>query len=140
LTVHEASETLRRVIAPIQRLISVAILSLWLAPAAAALGVGIHLAVEHHHPQALEHRQDIADLARLATHGHHHDLETAPDHRHLARLDGQAPSFRTRLDAVAVLPQAPSPRVAPVELASVSGSQRRGPPRAVLTANCSLLL
>ncbi len=124
----------------LHRLISAAILLGWLAPCVGALGVGLHLASEHHGGYGLEHEREIADLVEAATHGHHHDLETAPDHHHEARFDGQTPELRHALSVVAVLPGTPAISMTRVGRSSDGRSRRRGSPTPLFTATCSLLL
>ena len=140
LTNRGASVTVPPVSAPRKRLVTVAILLGWLAPSAFALGVGLHLTVEHHGPHGASHEHELADLARAVTHGHHHDLEAMPDHDHDARFDGQAripgpgPAF------AAVLPASALPPETLAEGSRFDGSSRRGPPTPLFVSHCSLLL
>ena len=112
----------------------------WLAPGAFALGVGLHLAVEHHGSHGAGHEHDLADLARSATHGHHHEHEAVPDHGHDATLAAQAGVPRPGLWAVAVLPTWPSPSVTLAEGSRFDDWSRRGLPTPLFFAHCSLLL
>jgi hypothetical protein len=50
----------------------------WQAPALAAVSIGIHLASDGH-----AHHELAIELALAATHGHHHEVATAP-HDHSA--------------------------------------------------------
>ena len=140
LTNRGASVTVPAVSAPLKRLVTVAILLGWLAPSAFALGVGLHLTVEHHGPHGASHEHELADLARAATHGHHHDREAAPDHSHGATFDAPAGIHRPGLSAVAVVALPSSPAVTLAEGSRFDDWSRRGPPTPLFFAHCSLLL
>lgn len=125
--------------APLHRLLSYVVLLAWMAPSLGALSAGLHLAIEHHGPHGAEHVRAITDLAGAATHGHHHDLDTAPHHGHEATSGGSVSLPRP---AASLLTALPSPGVSagsdgrwPLDRAS-----RRGPPGPLLMAYCSLLL
>ena len=126
--------------ASFKRLVSVAILLGWLAPSAFALGAGLHLTVEHHGPHGASHEHELADLARAATHGHHHDLGAAPDHDHDATFDGQTRVPDSGPSFAAVVPTSPSPPATLAEGSRFDGSSRRGPPAPLFVSHCSLLL
>ena len=140
LTVRGASDTVQRVSAAGKRLVTVAILLGWTAPSAAALGVGLHLAAGHHGDHGMQHEHELADLARAATHGHHHDLGSAPDHDHDATLEGQARAPVAGPSFAALLPTSPLPPATLAEGSRFDGSSRRGPPTPLFCAHCSLLL
>lgn len=128
-----------------QRLFSVLILAFWMAPSAMALGLGLHMALdahavlEHQHHEA-EHTQALADLARAAEHGHHHDAEAVPDHEHEALVDGVSPVSRSGADLIATLPLPRSLGTSTAERSRPERPSRRGPPTPLFTANCSLLI
>lgn len=125
---------------PVLLRLSPVVLLLWMAPSVGALAVGVHLAVDHHDPHDAEREGEISDLARAATHGHHHEDELASSHEHDARLGGVAPVPRRAPSMVAVLP---SPAGATAALSVRPRSDRtlrRGPPGPLFTAHCSLLL
>lgn len=126
-----------------KRLISALIVASWLAPSVGALGVGLHLALDHRHhhvPGDGEHARELTDLLRTVAHGHHHDAEAIPDHAHEARLDGRAPAIRPAAASAAALvspacaPAAPSPRT------GLDAHPRRAPPPPLFTTHCALLL
>ena len=125
---------------PLKRLVVVAILLGWQAPGALALGVGLHLAVGHHGPLGASHEDELADLARAATHGHHHDHEAVPDHGHAATLDAHAGLPRLGMSSVAVLAMPPSPSMTLAEGLPFDAASRRGPPPALFRTHCALLL
>ena len=131
---------MRRVSAAGKRLVTVAILLGWTAPGAFALGVGLHLAAEHHGPHGAAHEHELADLVRAATHGHHHDLEAAPDHGHDATLEGQARAPVTSPSFAAVLSTSPLPQATLAAASLFDAVSRRGPPTPLFFAHCSLLL
>lgn len=125
---------------PTRRLLSLHILALWMAPSAGALGVGLHVVLDHHgHPET-EHPLGLSELARAAVHGHHHDAEPAPEHRHETIVDGASPVLRTSLSPIAILPAPGSPGTAPTDPSSLDRPSKRGPPTPLFTACCSLLL
>lgn len=122
------------------RLLSVLILALWVAPSVMALGVGLHAVLDDHHHHEAEHTHALADLARAAEHGHHHETQAAPDHEHEAIVDGASGVSRMSPQLVAMLPLPFSPATSLAERARPDRPSRRGPPTPLFTANCSLLI
>ncbi len=122
------------------RIVAVLILACWMSPGVGALGVGLHLALDHHGSHGAEHGLETSDLVQAAAHGHHHDAQAVPDHDHDARVDGSALALRPSASSVAVLPAATCPEVALAGRPRSDGSPRRGPPVPLFTAHCSLLL
>ena len=155
MTALRDSETLLAMRSPMHRLIAIAILLGWLAPSISALGVGLHVLSEHHGPHGIEphgahgvephgphgieHQQEVADLMRIATHGHHHELDTA-DHDHDAWLGGQAPVRLGGLSLLAVFPARLSVPSSLAECSMLDRPRRRGPPIPLFTTHCTLLL
>lgn len=106
------------------------------------LGLGMHLALEHHDgPHGEDHGLEIVALARAATHGHPHDAAAAPDHDHASIVNGSVLAQRPGAHAVAVfaIPAAPAPATR-AERFPLVRSSRGGPPVPLFTAHCSLLL
>lgn len=124
--------------APFHRLLSLAVLLFWMAPSLGASITALHVALDHHGAHGTEHAEAIANLARAATHGHHHDL-TAPEHEHEASLTPPAPLPRPVV-SVAVALSAPLALSGQDERSRLELSSRRGPPEALFTTHCSLLL
>lgn len=115
------------------RLAALLALVSWIAPVAATLSVGLHLALHHDHPG--EH---TAELALAAVHGHAHELAEA-EHEHEARLAGAPPG---------PLPPGPGviaagPEAVPLRsqaTAAPSASAARPPPPELFTTHCAWLL
>lgn len=126
--------------APLLSRLSPVVLLLWMAPSAGALAVGVHIALDHRGAHDAERQREISELARAATHGHHHDVDVGPHHEHDARLGGVAQVPR----------RGPSPIAAFPSLGAVTGAlagrtrpdniPRRAPPAPLFAAHCSLLL
>ena len=126
--------------AQVHRLLPAVVLVLWMAPSLGALGIAVHLALDHHGPHDAGHAEEISELARTATHGHHHDLAAGTDHEHEARVDEPAPAIKPGSSPVAVLP-APAPaRPSLAEPARRDVPPRRPPPDPLFATHCSLLL
>ena len=123
-----------------QRLGALLVIALWAMPAASAMAVSLHVALDHH---ALDHHQHgeesghaTADLL-AAAHGHQHP-EVVPDHEHSA----------TSSEATAVLRVVPGD--APIgTLANFEArtpdtlrplDSRADPPERLFYTHCSLLL
>ncbi len=126
----------------LKRLVAVSILVGWQVPGVFALGVGLILAGQHQGTHAGEPEHDmaaLADLARSATHGHHHDHEAVPDHSHDATLDARVEVPLPGLSAIGVLAVPASPQPAHAEEAPFDAASRRGPPTLFRT-HCALLL
>lgn len=127
--------------APAQRFVSALVLVLWTAPGLSALGLAVHLALDHHHgPHDAGHAEEVAELARAATHGHRHDLDAGADHEHEARVESSAPAVRSVSPPVAVLPSFASAAAPPTERGVLYGASRRAPPAPLFATHCSLLL
>ncbi|HVS02930.1 MAG TPA: hypothetical protein VMT16_09180 [Thermoanaerobaculia bacterium] len=124
--------------APLHRLLSIAALLLWMAPSVAASTTALHVALDHHGAHDSAHAEEIADLVRAVTHGHHHDL-TAPEHEHEASLRGPGTLPKPIASTAVAVPSPPALSV-PDERSLLETSSRRGPPRALFTTHCSLLL
>ena len=128
----------RGVRAPLHRLLCLAALVLWMAPSVAASSSALHVALDHHGAHGGEHAEAIADLVRAATHGHHHDL-MAPEHEHEASLRAPGPLPKP-VACAAIAVSAPLTVSVPGERSRLETGSRRGPPRALFTTHCSLLL
>ena len=114
-----------------------------MAPSVGALGAGLHLALEHRgshgHEHGHDHEDGIAELVRTASHGHHHEVDTAPDHDHEARVGSTAPLPRRGPTTASALP-APPVGTGLEGASALDHVSRRGPPEPLFTAHCSLLL
>lgn len=124
----------------IQRVLSAVVLLAWTTPGVGAVGLYVHLAVDHQGAHDGDHDSEISDLLRAATHGHHHEAEAAPRHEHDVRLGAPAPVVRSVSLLVAVLPAWESPPTRLSARALLDGSPRRAPPDPLFAAHCSLLL
>ncbi len=122
---------------PLKRVVAVAILLGCQTPGAFAVTAGLDLAT---HLFASGHEHDTADLARSATHGHHHDDEVVPDHDHDVTLDSEAGVQRPGPSATAVLALPSSAFVTPGEGTPYEAASRRGPPPLLFRSHCALLL
>ena len=122
---------------PLKRLVAVAVLLGCQTPGAFAVVAGLDLAAHFFAPG---HEHDLADLARSATHGHHHDDEVVPDHDHDATLDAQEGVQRPAPAAVAVLAAPSSASVTLAEGSPFDAASRRGPPPLLFRSHCALLL
>ncbi len=120
------------------RILAALLLAVWLAPAASALAVGLHLALEHHEHEGRSH--DLADLARAAAHGHHHPPSAEADHDHELLVHGRVPATKPGSGPAAVLPPTLCLGDALAERSGLESPRRRGPPLPLFTAHCSLLL
>lgn len=140
LTVALGPETMPAVRAQVHRLLPVVVLGLWMAPSLGALGVAVHLALDHHGPHDAGHAEEISELARTATHGHHHDLEAGSDHEHEARVDEPAPAIKPGSSPVGVISSPASARPSLAEPARPEVPPRRPPPGPLFASHCSLLL
>lgn len=118
----------------------VLVLLSWMAPAVGALGVSLHVALDHHGSHDGEPPATLPELARTADHEHHHDLAAEADHQHEARLEEPAPALRPIVYSVAVLPAPAVVEAIPAEPACLGSSPRRAPPDPLFTVHCSLLL
>lgn len=113
-----------------------------MAPNVGALGLGMHLAVVDHHDveHGADHWMDLSDLARAATHCHHHETEAAPEHDHDSLVDGSTPKLRLSAQWAGVLALHTPVLNAPADRVPVDRCHRRGPPTSLFTAHCSLLI
>jgi hypothetical protein len=109
-----------------------------MAPSLGAASAALHVALDHHGAHGAEHAEEIANLARAATHGHPHDL-TAPEHEHEASLTAPAPLPKP-VASVAVALSGPLALSGADERSRLELSSRHGPPKALFTTHCSLLL
>jgi hypothetical protein len=109
-----------------------------MAPSLGAASTALHVALDHHGAHGAEHAEEIANLARAATHGHPHDF-TAPEHEHEAFLAASVPLPKPVVSVAFALsaPLAPS---GPDARSRLELSSRHGPPKALFTTHCSLLL
>lgn len=138
LTAGRCSGRIRFVRCTLHRLLSLAVLLAWAAPSLASAGAALHVALDHREAHDAEHAEEIADLLRAATHGHHHDL-AAPEHEHEAFLVAPVPLPKP-VAAVAAPHSAPLVALTPFERSRVELRSRHGPPTALFTTHCSLLL
>jgi hypothetical protein len=122
--------------APIHRLLSLAILLLWMAPGVGSLALAAHLLLDHHHEPGGAHIE-LADLLEAASHGHHH-ADAASDHEHPVRADGSTAIHRLSATPAAL----PIRWTAPVHrpAAHREGLRRPKPPELLFTLHCALLL
>ena len=118
-----------------QRLGALLVVAVWTVPAAGAMALSLHVALDHHHQgEAGEHT--AADLL-AAAHGHRHP-EVVPAHEHSATF-AEAPSC---LEA--------APGLAPIAVQSIRTARtpdvlrlidsRASPPERLFSTNCSLRL
>ena len=124
----------------VHRCLVAIVLLAWMAPGVGALGISLHLALDHHGHHGAEHELAVADLLGAAAHGHHHDADATPDHEHDARVSGSAVAPHLGASFVAVLPSAPADPTQGTEGPRPERALRRGPPAPLFTAHCSLLL
>ncbi len=114
------------------------ILALWMAPTVGAVAVGVHVLYEHHDHDT-GHAVDLADLARSAEHGHHHESEAVPDHEHHL-VFAPSPSVLVQGNAAAAgaiainRPEFLTAYTLPVQ------RSRWGPPASLFTTHCALLI
>lgn len=118
-----------------QRLRVLLVVALWAMPAASAMALSLHVALDHHHHGDDSHHA-TADLLAVA-HGHRHS-QVVPDHEHSA----------TSTEAAAVLRVVPAD--APIGTLSSFETRtpdtlrpldsRADPPERLFTTHCSLLL
>ncbi len=104
----------------------------WLAPAVGMLGIVVHDDHDEH-----GHHELALELAKAATHGHHHEAAT-PAHDHSA-VRPAAPAAAT--PGVCTAPLAPLTVGPPTP--AVSGLERRPPPTGsppLFRSHCALLL
>ena len=111
------------------------VLVLWAMPAASAMALSLHVALDHHHHGDASHHA-AADLL-AAAHGHQH-REIVPDHEHSA-ISPAAPTC-----APAVWGDAPMGALARPEARSADSlrrvDSRAGPPDRLFYDHCSLRL
>ena len=131
------SVTVFSVSTPLKRVVAVVILLGCQTPGAFAVTAGLDLAT---HLFASGHEHDTADLARSATHGHHHDDEVVPDHDHDVTLDSEAGVQRPGPSATAVLALTSTGSLTHAEGTPYEAASRRGPPRLLFRSHCALLL
>ena len=122
---------------PLKRVVAVAILLGCQTPGAFALTAGLDLAA---HFFASEHEHDTAELARSATHGHHHDDEAVPDHDHDVTMDSEAGVRPPDPSATAVVAPPSSASLSFAEGTPYDAASRRGPPAPLFRSHCALLL
>ncbi len=123
---------------PFKRVVAVAVLLGCQTPGAFAFTAALDLAA---HFFASGHEHDTAELARSATHGHHHDDEVVPDHDHHVTLDLETGGQRPDPSATAVLALPSSASLTLAEGSPYNAASRRGPPPTPLFRNhCALLL
>lgn len=121
------------------RLLIAFILAFWMSPSLGALGLGLHVILDHHHDET-EHSHGASDLAQMALHGHHHDTEATPDHDHHLMVDGAVPLLRTHSSSPAMLPLLAPQGSFPVEASSCTCSTRPGATCPLFRTHCSLLI
>lgn len=126
-----------RVSTPLKRVVAVAVLLGCQTPGAFALTAGLDLAA---HFFASEHEHDTAELARSATHGHHHDDEVVPDHDHDVTMDSEAGVRPPDPSATVVLALPSSASLTLAERSPYDAASRRGPPAPLFRSHCALLL
>lgn len=122
---------------PLQRVVAVAVLLGCQTPGAFAVVAGLDLAA---HFFASGHEHDTADLARSATHGHHHDDEAVPDHDHDVMLDLETGAQPPDPSATAVLALPSSASLTLAKGSLYDAASRRGPPALLFRSHCALLL
>lgn len=109
-----------------------------MAPTLGLLGLGLHVALDHHHPD--EHRPDIAQLAHVMVHGHHHEAGDSSDHEHEAAIDRMVTSSkRDPMQGVTTV-TLPAPPIAHTDCPRPDPRSRLGPPSPLFTTHCSLLI
>ena len=126
-----------KVSTPLKRVVAVAVLLGCQMPGAFAFTAGLDLAA---HVLAAEHEHDSADLAKSATHGHHHDDEVVPDHDHDVTLVLEATAQRPDPSATAVVALPSSASLTFAEGSLHDAASRRGPPAPLFRTHCALLL
>ncbi len=137
MTNRGASGTVISVSSPLKRVVAVVVLLGCQTPGAFVFAAGLDVAA---HLFASEHEHDTADLARSATHGHHHDDELVPDHDHDATLEAEADLLRPAPSSWAVLAAPLVPSVTFAEATPYDAASRRGPPAPLFRSHCALLL
>ena len=125
---------------PKKRLLATLLLVGWTIPALATLGLGLHVAIDHHHSPDSRHAEDLSGLIQAIEHGHHHDGDAAPDHRHEARLGGRGPALQPTSKIAATLPHFETTQVTVPLRPTQTVTSRRGPPTTPLASFSSLLL
>ena len=123
-----------------QRLLAAMILAFWLAPGASALGVGLHVVLDHHSHGDEATRHALLSLARAAVHGHRHDLGTAWDHDHDVITVKRAPAPRPSASSIATLPLKHSLGAAEEQSSILGPTPQCRPPTLLFAAHSSLLL
>lgn len=123
-----------------QRLLSAVVLLAWTVPAAGALGLSLHVALDHHAAHGGRCTSELSDLLRAAVHGHHHDTDAAPVHEHDVSVEAPAPAVRSVPLAAAVPAPSASPPPSRAARPLRPDSPRRAPPGPLFAAHCSLLL
>ncbi|MDY7094821.1 MAG: hypothetical protein SX243_17755 [Acidobacteriota bacterium] len=149
---------------PFHRFLALAVLLLWMAPGASALGLGLHHALDPHHSDSSHHHSGtshhetgagenrpagdpptqpdedcLEDWARTATHGHSHDAEAEPDHGHEAAVTAPVSAAKIAPPLASALPQALTDTVFRSR-PPASPPPGLGSPPPLFTAHCSLLL
>lgn len=121
------------------------VLSLWMAPGAAALAVGLHLSFGHHHSHGDHDHGSAHPVAAIelalaaAVHGHDHGAGAVPDHEHSAPVTGATTVQPKTSITAGPIPHGSAPEVLSAALERPP-CPRRGPPAPLFEAHCSLLL
>jgi hypothetical protein len=121
-------------------LVALALVVLWISPGAYAVALGLHVAFDHHASGNEDH--DLTELAQDAVHGHHHDdVAAASAHEHPATAHGPTAPCRLSLSPLgATLFTMVSTDALIKGSRASAGIAWRGPPPALFTTHCSLLI
>ena len=123
-----------------QRLGTLLVIALWAMPAASAMTVSLHVAIDHHaldhHRHGEESGRSTADLL-AAAHGHRHP-EAVPDHEHSATSAEAAAVLRVLPADAPLGPPANFEARTPDTLRPLDS--RADPPERLFYTHCSLLL
>jgi hypothetical protein len=122
-----------------RRVFVLAVLVLWMAPAAGALALSFHLVLDHHGGGPVGQGPPDEDELVLATlHGHHH-AELTSEHEHTAALS-KSPTVRRAPKVVGLVAGASNAIPASVPGDTTDTRLLRAPPDLLFDTHCSLLL
>ena len=124
---------------PLQRTLLFVLLVSWMTPGIAALGMGLHVALDHHQASPADHARELSELIDAMSHGHRHPESAVPDHRHDLRLGSGIPALKTS-SKPAVLPTLDHSDRGRARESLTNATVRYGPPATLFATHSSLLL
>lgn len=129
----------------VTRCLAVLILASWVTPSVGALGLGLHLGLDHHGSHSAgshgaDHAREMSELVHMMMPGHHHDAEASSHHDHDLQVDVPPSTRKPRALSTTAMPAPAMVTASIVERLRAGGAPTRGGTTPLFTAHCALLL